>query len=171
MSSWSDPNTHVWSVGELVNAATLNVFHRDNLNATVHRYVAKTADESRTSSTPTADGELFFAVPANSIWFVQFHLAWFSATAGTMAMDFSAPASANFQLTSFRGTGSIRWYETASGGGTQGSYGGSVGATANLRGAVEVGATAGNFTLLWGGDSNATILRAGSYGMVTRHSP
>lgn len=97
---WTSPRT--WVAGEKPSAATMNLHIRDNLNA-LNGYVAKTADQSITSSTvQTNDTHLLYTIGATGTYVVDVYLWALSAAnaAGDLNVGFSFPTG-TFSLQGF----------------------------------------------------------------------
>lgn len=142
-----------WGSGEDVTA--------DKLNAMVPKVVRKTADETRTTTTtPTADAEMFFALEPNATYVFYGMIKYLADPAVDIAFDFTVPS------------GCLGEYGMlAPGSGTSGSSattGYSMRAESNdiaqartyygvdnaaiaapIFGIIRNGATAGNHTLVW----------------------
>lgn len=89
---WTAPRT--WVASEVVTAAIMNTHVRDNLTA-LNGYVAKTADQSVTSSAVLAnDSELFYSIGGAGTYVFDLHLYGVSAAnaAGDIQFSISFPA-------------------------------------------------------------------------------
>ena len=182
MSTWSPPPDHNWSVGVLENAANLNIFHRDNLNATLHQWIYKPRDDSQTSNaTPRDDQHLWFYVGASEVWYIQFYLLWYNAASTTpdILVGFNVPSGTLFNTEFFTHSGSGRDYITNDSGGGQTTIGASGSEPSfqhmtTIRGTFRTSTAVGRVQVKWSqntSSANATVVRKGSSILATRISP
>ena len=95
---WTNPLSKTWPVFDMVDAADLNTYQRDNLKLVNHVQVIKTADEFVTSSTMQDDDELFFYGQNGQWYWVKCGIIWSSGSAFDAAFAFTAPGSPNIAL-------------------------------------------------------------------------
>ena len=170
MSTWTNPDAHVWTVGEQATADTLNQFQRDNQNATTHRYITKQVDESVTSSTVQQnDNELLLAMSTNETWYVQLYVRW-DGTGGNLDAFFTVPASGTFSMwaTSLSASFGYTIVSMRNGGSAQGfgdSSGSVVTPLAYIYGICTTAGTSGNLQFTWAQNASsgtATTVKKGS---------
>lgn len=143
--------------------------------------VRRTADHAGiTSSTTLADdGVLQLAVAANSVYVLQAMIVYTASAAGDIKLGWSGPSGATLTwtpcgltTTTSASAGSVRLpSKTISDTDIPGAVDVSTPVTALPTGLLVVGATAGTFKLQWAqgtSDATATVVKAGSYLMLTR---
>jgi hypothetical protein len=166
--AWTQP-PRTWTDGELVTAAIMNTHVRDQLSVVPH-FVAKSADESVTSSTAHQDDDhLFFAMEANATYLVELVLRVTSTSATPdITTRFSFPAGATFNIQMIHTTSSGTFFESRlhEGAHTADTEVLTTGTIISYRGVVACGGTAGDFRLQWAqqtSNANATTVKKGSH--------
>src|SRR6266508_5877052 len=154
------------AAGEFIRAADI----RDAAGL----FVRKAASESVTSSAVLQnDDQLFLAVEANTVYFVEGLILYDGATAGDMKVAWTLPAGATFRYrhtgpaTGMAGTSGDIDYREINEGDTLGLGAAGAGTTLVLvvQGVLSIGATAGTFRLQWAqfaSSGTATRVFAGS---------
>ncbi len=140
-----------------------------------YKFVRKSADTTRTATiTATDDPHLTFAIAANEIWIIDYHLITDGPVAGDLRFVLSVPAGATGFLGGLRANGSGTTTTEAAVWSVANDFGprahGTVAAgtltQAQLRAMVVNGGTAGNVVLQWAqfvSDAGNTRLSTNSY--------
>jgi len=169
MSTWTNPDAHVWTVGEQGTADTFNQFQRDNQRATVHRYITKQTDENVVASTVQQnDNELLLAMSTNETWYIQLYLRW-DGVPGNLNVFFTVPASGTFSLwATSQDEGMISTFRSLRNGSSAQGFGDGS-ATLNtplayIYGICTTAGTSGNLQLTWAQNSasGTTTVKKGS---------
>lgn len=178
MTTWSTPSDKNWYVGLMGDAADLNQYQADNLNATMHRTMTM-LEHQVLSGTTLVDTPLAFPLKANEAWSAWFLPRVANTGSGDYKLAFTCPSGTTFHMAAnWTNTGSVLqqllW-------GSSGSSASSDGVSTDtlyaqmvpVWGVVRVGSTPGVFRMqaAQASASGTTTLWKGSSLIAQRISP
>jgi hypothetical protein len=157
----------VFVAGEDLTAARLN----EEIGIAKRKFT----DQSVTTTTFVNDDTLTWPVAANTAYLFEFHLVYTGDVAGDLNVGWTYPAGSSMSW-SIDGLGASLGYNNVGNidGATNATFGAAgtgLGRLAHITGYLAVAGTAGNFLLRFAraaGSGTATVMRAGSFGVVFR---
>jgi hypothetical protein len=171
--AWTNP-PRTWTDGELVTAAIMNTHVRDQLSLVPH-IIAKSADESVTSSTVLQDDDhLTFAIGVSESWWFQFALCRTGPGGLKIALNAPTGATGFWSYNSWASAINAQRITTAAATFVDGETASESDGTADVHtvdGYVLNSSTGGTFKLRWAqtnSNGTATVIKKGSHLLIGR---